>query len=101
MYTQTKDKVAAILCYFTWICWIVAFIIRDRDDELSHRHLNQGFVLAIIGSVATLLTRVGGLFDTIGNIVSLGVLILSIMGIVRAARNSGEPLPLIGNIRLI
>lgn len=101
MYTETKDKVAAILSYLTWICWIIAFIIRNKDDVLSRRHLNQGFVLAIISSVSTLMTRLGGLFAIVGEVIDVGVLVLAIMGIVRAAKGSGEPLPLIGEIQLL
>ena len=101
MYTEGKDKAAAILSYLTWICWIIAFIIRNRDDKLSGHHLNQGLVLGILGSIATLIERLNGIFDFIGGIIGLGVLVLSIMGIVRAAKGSDEPLPIIGDIKLI
>ena len=100
MYTDTKSKVAAIISYLAWLCWVIAFIIRDKDDALSRRHLNQGFTLSVIGSAASLVTRLHGIFATVGFIVDLGVLILSIIGIVRAARGSGEPLPIVGDIQL-
>ena len=102
MYTNGKCKAAAIICYlFTWIGWIIAFIIRDKDDALSLHHLNQGLILAIIASVASLLIRLGGLFAVVGEIADVAVLLLCIMGIVRAARGSDEPLPFIGQIKLI
>ena len=102
MYTEKKDKIAAIICYlFTWIGWIIAFIIRNKDDALSRHHLNQGLVLAIIASVATLLSRLHGLFAIVGEIADIGVLVLCIMGIVRAAKGSDEPLPIIGDIKLL
>ena len=102
MYKNGKCKAAAIISYlFTWIGWIIAFIIRDKDDALSLHHLNQALILAIIASAATLLTRLGGLFAIVGEIVDVAVLVLCIMGIVRAAKGSDEPLPIIGDIKIL
>lgn len=102
MYKNGKCQAAAIICYlFTWIGWVIAFIIRDKDDELSLHHLNQGLILAIIASVATLITRLRGLFAIVGEIADVAVLLLCIMGIVRAAKGSDEPLPFVGDIKLL
>ena len=101
MYTEKKDKVAAIFSYLGWIFWVVAFIIRNKDDQLSRVHLNQGFLLAIAGSITGLLTRFHGILRFVGNVLSVGVLLLVIMGIVRAAKGSDEPLPFVGDIRLM
>ncbi len=101
MYTDKKDKAAAILSYFSWIGWVIAFIIRNKEDQLSRLHLNQGFILAIAGSVTHALSRFHGLFGLVGDILSVFVLILAIVGIVRAVKGSDEPLPFVGDIRLI
>ena len=101
MYTETKDKVAAIFSYLGWIFWIIAFIIRNKDDQLSRLHLNQGLLLAIAGSVAGILTRFHGIFTFVGGVLSVGALVLAIMGIVRAVKGSSQPLPLIGGIQLL
>lgn len=101
MYTQKKDKVAAVFSYLGWVFWIAAFILRDRDDALSRHHLNQGLVLAVAGTVAGVLTRFHGLVGLAGGVLGLGVGILSLMGIVRALRGSREPLPVIDGISLI
>ncbi len=101
MYTEKKDKVAAIFSYLGWIFWVVAFIIRNKDDQLSRRHLNQGFLLAIAGSISAILNRFHGLLSLAGDVLGIGVLVLVIMGIVRAARGSDEPLPIVGDIQLI
>ena len=86
MYKNGKCKAAAIISYlFT----------------LSLHHLNQALILAIIASAATLLTRLGGLFAIVGEIVDVAVLVLCIMGIVRAAKGSDEPLPIIGDIKIL
>ncbi len=101
MYTEKKDKVAAIFSYLGWLFWIVAFIIRNKDDQLSRHHLNQGFILAVAGSITGIMTRFHGLIRHAGSLLSLGVLVLAIIGIVRAAKGSDEPLPIIGDIKLI
>ena len=101
MYTEKRDKVAAVFSYLGWIFWVVAFIIRNKDDQLSRRHLNQGFLLAIAGSISGILTRFHGLLSLAGDILGVGVLVLVIMGIVRAVRGSNEPLPFVGDIQLI
>lgn len=102
MYTEKKDKVAAIISYlFTWIGWVIAFIIRNKDDELSGHHLNQALVLHIATTIVNLLGRIGGVIGWIANIIDIGILVLVIMGIVRAAKGSDEPLPIIGDIKLL
>ena len=102
MYTEKKDKTAAIICYlFTWIGWVIAFVIRNRDDALSLHHLNQALVLHIAATVVNLIGRIGGVIGWIANIVDIGLFVLAIMGIVRAAKGSDEPLPIIGDIHLL
>ena len=100
MYTEKKDKVAAVFAYFGWIFWAIGLIIRNRDDALSQHHLNQGLVLAIAETIVGMLTRLGGLFGIAG-LLGLAILVLSIMGIVRAVKGSDEPLPIIGDIKLL
>lgn len=101
MYTEKKDKVAAVLGYLSWIFWIVAFLIRNRDDQLSRHHLNQGLVLAIAKTVSGLMIRFHGVIRTAGSALSVAALVLSIMGIVRAVKESSEPLPIIGDVKLL
>ncbi len=101
MYTEKKDKVAAVFSYLGWVFWIAAFIIRNKDDQLSRRHLNQGLMLAIAETITGLMTRFHGLVGFAGGVFSLGIVVLSIMGIVRALKESAEPLPIIGDTALI
>ena len=101
MYTEKKDKVAAVFSYLGWVFWIVAFIIRNKDDQLSRYHLNQGFILAMAGTIAGILTRMHGLFGFAAGLLGMGIALLSIVGIVRALRGSNEPLPVVGDIQLI
>ena len=101
MYTEKKDKVAAVLSYLGWVFWIIAFVIRNKDDELSHRHLNQGLVLAVAQTLVGVMTRFHGLVGFAGGILGMGIAILMIMGIVSALRERWEPLPFIDDVRLI
>ena len=101
MYTEKKDKVAAVFSYLGWVFWVIAFIIRNKDDALSRRHLNQGLLLAIAETITGLMTRFHGLIGFAGGILSLGIVILSIMGIVQALKERYEPLPIVGDIALI
>lgn len=100
-YTEKKDKVAAVFSYLGWIFWIIAFVIRNKDDELSRQHLNQGLALALISTVAGVLSRLHGLFSVFASVLGLGVFILAIMGIVNAVKEKNEPLPFIGDFRLL
>ena len=101
MYTGKKDRVAAVFSYLGWVFWIVALIIRNRDDRLSGHHLNQGFVLAIAGTITGLMMRFHGVLRFAGSVLGLGVLALTVMGIARAVRGSDEPLPVVGEIKLL
>lgn len=102
MYKDSKSKTAAIICYlFAWIGWIIAFIIRDKDDALSGHHLNQALVIHIATTLVNLLLRIGGIIAVLAEVADIGLFVLAIMGLVRAAKGSDEPLPIIGDIKLI
>ena len=96
-----NTKLFSIISYITWIGWLVAFFMSEKDDKLVRHHLNQALVINIIETVGTILIRLGGLFAVIGEIIDIAVLVFFIMGIVRAAKLSDEPLPLIGDFHLI
>ena len=101
MYTEMKDKVAAVISYLGWPLWVVAFIIRNRQDALSRRHLNQALVLGIARLIVRFMTHFHGFTGFAGGILGAGILVMTILGIVRAARESSEPLPVIGDIQLL
>lgn len=96
-----NPKTAAVISYITWIGFIVALAIRDPSDRYTAHHMNQSLVLnilEIIGGVLAIIPLIGSIAS---GLVSLGVFILWVMGIYRAATGSTEPLPLIGDIHLI
>ena len=99
MYTDRKDKIAAVFSYFGWVFWVIGLIIRSPEDRLSLHHLNQGLVLTIAATVVGAL-RVFGLFKPIPAVLWIVLFLFRITGFVRAIKGSDEPLPLIGDIKV-
>ncbi len=95
-----NSKLFSVLSYITWIGFVVSFLLRDRNDTLVRRHLNQALIIHLISTVGSFLTRAGGILATAGGIIGIACLVLFIMGIVRAFRMSEEPLPYIGEFTL-
>ena len=90
----------SIISYITWIGWIIAFVFGDRSDRVLKQHINQALALNIIGILVSTGNRIGGVIEYVAGLIAIGALILTIMGIVRAAKLSDEPLPIIGNFRI-
>ena len=97
-----KTKKFSIITYITLIGWIIAFVNRDTNDEIMMQHINQSFVIMVGQIIISIITgAVGsGIIATILSVVSFALLILWIWGLVRAFKTEGEPLPLVGSIRL-
>lgn len=96
-----NSKLYAAISYITWVGFIISLLLRDKDDTLVRRHLNQALIINVIETIGGILIRVGGLFGVVGEIVDIACLVLFVMGIVRALKMSEEPLPLIGNFNMI
>ena len=101
METNRHTRLFSVLCYITWIGWIIAFVLRDKKDEITHQHINQGLALNIIGILISTGNRIGGFTQWLCGIIAIIALILTIWGIVRALMMSDKPLPIIGNFRLL
>ena len=100
MYKHTK--LCSVISYITWIGWIIAFILRDKRDPVARQHVNQALNLNIIGILVSAGNRIdSSIINWVAGIIALIALILTIWGIVRAVKESVEPLPLVGNLRLI
>ncbi len=98
---MNKNKGLAILSYITWIGLIVVFFVRDKEDTLVRRHLNQALIINIVSTISGILAGWGSIFAIIGTVLSVACFVFFIMGIVRAIKMSEEPLPIIGGIELI
>lgn len=101
METNTNTKSHSILSYITWIGWIVVLCIRDKEDEVVKHHLNQALVINLAATIVNIISRVGGVVGIICGILSLCIFVFWIIGLVRAAKLSTEPLPVLGGIQLI
>ena len=90
-----QNKYIAILSYLG-ILLLIPMLIR-RDSQFCRYHLNQGIVLFFVNIIINILS---GFVGIIG-ILSIGTLILMVMGIVNCCKGVCAPLPLIGNIQLL
>lgn len=98
---NSNTKLYSIISYITWIGWIIALLLRDKNDEMVRHHLNQALVLNIIASIAGILGKIGGLFGVIGWVIGVACFVLSILGIIRAFKLSSDPLPVVGQIKIL
>ena len=94
-------RLLSVISYITWIGWLVAFILRDRSDQVTYQHINQALNLNLIGILVSIGYRIGGIIQWVSGVIALLALILSIMGIVRAIQMSDKPLPIVGNMKIL
>lgn len=100
-YNQAPSRAAAIVGYITWIGFIVALVIGDRNDPHTRFHTNQALVLnicAIVCGIIMIIPIVGWVIGIIGYII---VVIGWFIGIISAAAGTQRRAPLFGKINLI
>lgn len=97
-----KNKPFAILAYLG-ILFIVP-MIAAKDSPFAKYHANQGLILFIVWLVAMIATTIIGSIPVVGLISFLlwpltwaACLILTVIGILNAAKGETKPLPYIGN----
>lgn len=103
--TSSSDngKTVAILSYITWIGWIIAFILHNNNKtSFGAFHLRQSGLIMIISLVLSLFSRflmnsyTVAIVGLLIWIISIALLVLAIMGIIRAVNGDTKPLPFIG-----
>lgn len=99
MYAHTK--LYSAISYITWIGWIVAFILHDKYDRMTHHHLNQALAINILSILGGIGTRFDGIIGWAGGVIGVIVLILTIWGIIRALQLSDKPLPIVGKFNIL
>ena len=82
------SKSTAIVCYFTWIGWLIAFLAGQKEDPYAKHHLNQVLIIFIIGIIPLGVTQIFAF-------------VVWIMGLVNACQGEAKPLPLIGDWHLL
>lgn len=98
-----KNKVWAVVSYLGFIGIIIVLLTEGKDSPFAKFHLNQSLPLmiaAIGGSIIAGVIPILGWF-VLAPLVSIGALVLAIMGIVNAAQGEAKRLPLVGNFELI
>ena len=94
-------KTIAIISYFTWIGWIIAFVLHSSNkSQIGAFHLRQTLALMILGILAyivqIMLIFVPFLGWAIICLIWLGLLVLWIFGLVAAVNGQEKPMPVIG-----
>lgn len=96
-----SNKFMAILSYFGFL--VLVPIFAASHSRFARFHANQGLILLIVEIALSVLESIFGffLFGLVFNLLRLVLLVLSIMGIVAAAKGEEKELPIIGGIRLL
>lgn len=97
---KEEGKTMAIIAYITVIGLLIAFIMNSsKNNEFAKFHIGQSVRVALLGVANYILGMFlpSGLWF-ISTIISLGVFVFWILGIVNAINLKDEPLPIIGTI---
>ena len=107
--TTDNGKTAAIISYFWFIGWLIAYFAMHKDNKtaLGSYQLRQTLLFHIVVTVISwglsflfgiifLSTSFYGIFYVL-NIIQLGLFILWIIGLIGAINGQQKPIPLIGD----
>ena len=93
--TQKKNTGMAIVAY---ILFFVPLLTESKSDPFVKYHVKQGLGLFICGVAVNILSRIlPWYFGWIVSLLSLGVFILFIIGVINASKGEEKSLPIIGN----
>ena len=110
-----NNKAFAILAYF-WLLVLVP-IFAAKESKFARFHANQGLVLCIVETAWWIINYIItialihtlswntlwllSLWGVIYWLVSVGILVFAIIGIVNAAQGSVKPLPIFGKFKIL
>lgn len=97
---KEEGKTMAIIAYITVIGLLVAFIMNSsKNNEFAKFHIGQSVRVALLAVANYILGMFlpSGLWF-ISTIISMGIFVFWILGIVNAINLKDEPLPIIGTI---
>ena len=94
-------NIVAAVGYFTWIGFMIAFLMGDKNDPFIRHHLNQALIIDLAGLIAGVFAVIPLLGAMIAAVVNIAGFVLDVIGALRAYRGSTEPLPYIGGIHII
>lgn len=90
----------SVLAYFGILFLVGLLAAPEKDTAFVKNHVNNGIVLFGAGVILSILAGVSAvvwILIPIVSIVSIGLLVLSIMGIVKAVQKQTFTMPLIGD----
>lgn len=98
--TIDEGKTIAIICYITIIGLIIAYILNNsKNNPFAKFHIEQSVRIVLLGFANFLLAWVLPYsLNVITTIISIGIFVLIILGIVNAVNGKTTPLPVIGTI---
>ncbi len=95
--TVQEGKTIAIISYITFIGTIIAYIMnQNKKNSFASFHIRQAVGIAILGVAISILRNYISL-GIVGSILSIGVLVLSIIGIISAVQGEEKRIPLLGD----
>ena len=99
----TSGKTIAIISYITLIGLIIAFIMnKDKKDELASFHIRQMVGLSLLSIAISILGWILGNFSSmlsmLSSILSLGVLVLWVLGFIKAINGEKGAVPMVGGM---
>lgn len=100
------NKGMAVLSYFSILVLIPVFAA--KNSPFARFHANQGMILFVIEAILWVVSMVLGWIPVIGWLLSiviwvleLGLLALSVLGIINAVQGQAKELPVLGGIRIL
>ncbi len=93
-----NKKLFSILAYLG-LLWFIPFLAEKNDPDVKF-HVEQGLPLLIIGVILYILTWIP-IINIFSWILSIGVCVLAIMGIINAYKGVQKELPITGKIKIL
>lgn len=90
---KQKNTGMAVVAY---LIFFVPLLTEAKDDPFVKFHVKQGLILFLAWIVLTIFSMVPVIDWVLGPILSLGLLILMVIGILNAVNGETKELPLIG-----
>ena len=96
-----NKNILAAVAYFTWIGFLAAYMLGDKNDPFMRHHLNQALVIVLAGLIGGVFAVIPILGALVAGVVNIAGFVLDIMGAVSAYQGSTAPLPIVGDIHII
>jgi len=94
--TVHEGKSIAIIAYFWWIGLIIALIMNNsKKNTFASFHIRQMVGLLLLSLAMTLVYKYIG--ETIGYLLSMGVFVLWVIGLIGAFNGEEKKIPLLGD----